>query len=608
MTASIMAYIPSALVSGVSGVAMVPDLANNRYYMPSEATGTHGISQFTGLLSGACTLQKTQAQLGIGAFQDFPMCLTYSGNLITPAGNGSNSIELAQFRAADLTLISTAFSSSSTLAPSSATHLLASSQMVPIRFGRTDGILSTPYAFLTGEVALLTVPGLGLVNLGNTTETGVAVMGRGKITANLGTAYVMGRQTDAFGIYLVTYAPTSLGTAMTRLRGFVPADIDATWTHFSDANGIVYDQTDGHILVGVQTTDAVTNKSYICKLSGTTGDLIWKAAVPYNNSSSSYCFALSSIVNGRFYVVANVFGTGSNVYTINTATGTFTTTLIGNLNTGQGAISEDTNDSILTLATWSQTSTVPNYIGDYMGTGGHHGPFTAWFRLFPAGPTAPLPPAPPPFIVPGAPPVVSLNRAWTFTLDGHTFYVLDLGAQGTFLYDILTSQWTNFCTGAPATNGGPNVQWNFQNGHMWGVRIVGGDLATSDVWEMTPGAVFDNGATEIGHVSTGGLAARSRVSISCDSFRITASFGLLDDVAGSTFNLRFSDDVEATWSPYFTIALTAGDYDNELAWRSLGSFAAPGRIFEISDSGGLIRIDGADAMLNGFDNDKQAQE
>jgi len=183
-----------------------------------------------------------------------------------------------------------------------------------------------------------------------------------------------------------------------------------------------------------------------------------------------------------------------------------------------------------------------------------------------------------------------------------------LGAQGTFLYDILTSQWTNFCTGAPATNGGPNVQWNFQNGHMWGVRIVGGDLATSDVWEMTPGAVFDNGATEIGHVSTGGLAARSRVSISCDSFRITASFGLLDDVAGSTFNLRFSDDVEATWSPYFTIALTAGDYDNELAWRSLGSFAAPGRIFEISDSGGLIRIDGADAMLNGFDNDKQAQE
>jgi len=101
---------------------MVPDLANNRYYMPSEATGTHGISQFTGLLSGACTLQKTQAQLGIGAFQDFPMCLTYSGNLITPAGNGSNSIELAQFRAADLTLISTAFSSSSTLAPSSATH------------------------------------------------------------------------------------------------------------------------------------------------------------------------------------------------------------------------------------------------------------------------------------------------------------------------------------------------------------------------------------------------------------------------------------------------------------------------------------------------------
>ena len=56
-----------------------------------------------------------------------------------------------------------------------------------------------------------------------------------------------------------------------------------------------------------------------------------------------------------------------------------------------------------------------------------------------------------------------------------------------------------------------------------------------------------------------------------------------------------------------TIQLTEGAFDTEIAWRSLGSFMAPGRIFELSDSGGLIRIDGCDAMLNGFDNDTQNQ-
>src|SRR5665213_825321 len=38
------------------------------------------------------------------------------------------------------------------------------------------------------------------------------------------------------------------------------------------------------------------------------------------------------------------------------------------------------------------------------------------------------------------------SRAWSFVLDGHTFYVLDLGTEGTFLYDIDTQQWCQFKT------------------------------------------------------------------------------------------------------------------------------------------------------------------
>lgn len=191
------------------------------------------------------------------------------------------------------------------------------------------------------------------------------------------------------------------------------------------------------------------------------------------------------------------------------------------------------------------------------------------------------------------------SRAWTFVLDGHTFYVLDLGTEGTFLYDTVTNQWCNFSTQ------GFEPQWNFQNGCMWGNRIIGADLLTNDIWEMDPSAVLDEGWRDIAHLVTGGISTRSRVYVANDAVRVSSSIGQLDEVNGSTMLLRYSDDQEETWSDYFEVDLIPDDFDGEIAYRSLGSFMAPGRIFELSDSGGLLRIDGADAFLNGFDNDQE---
>jgi hypothetical protein len=72
-------------------------------------------------------------------------------------------------------------------------------------------------------------------------------------------------------------------------------------------------------------------------------------------------------------------------------------------------------------------------------------------------------------------------------------------------------------------------------------------------------------------------------------------------VNGATLTLRFSDDQGKTWSADYVVTLTQGDYKGEIAYRSLGSFMAPGRIFELSDIGGLIRIDGADLFADEFD-------
>lgn len=193
----------------------------------------------------------------------------------------------------------------------------------------------------------------------------------------------------------------------------------------------------------------------------------------------------------------------------------------------------------------------------------------------------------------------SRSRCWTFTLDGHIFYVLDLGPEGTYLYDKTTKQWCKwYGDGQPG--------WNMKNGTMWGTnRIIGGDAVTDQVWELDPSAVLDEGWRDIPHVVTGGLATRNRVYHSVEAFRVSASAGQLDEVNGTTMTLQYSDDQGQTWSKEFTITLEVADFSQEIAWRSLGSFNAPGRIFQITDIGGLIRIDGANADIDNFDEDTQ---
>jgi hypothetical protein len=190
----------------------------------------------------------------------------------------------------------------------------------------------------------------------------------------------------------------------------------------------------------------------------------------------------------------------------------------------------------------------------------------------------------------------SRTRAWTFVLDGHTFYVLDLGEEGTFLYDISTGQWCEFQTQG-------HTGWNVRNGTVWGTlgRIAGSDQLNALLWEVDPNVHNDEGFRSIEHVVTGGIATRTRVYKSVNQVRVTGSAGVLDDEAGAQFTMRFSDDGGETWSADYIVDLTADDFTGEMVWRSLGSFMAPGRIFEMSDFGGLLRIDGANISITDFD-------
>lgn len=185
-------------------------------------------------------------------------------------------------------------------------------------------------------------------------------------------------------------------------------------------------------------------------------------------------------------------------------------------------------------------------------------------------------------------PGTSASAAWTFVLDGHRFYVLPLGPEGDWAYDTITQEWCQL-----QSQGFPGI--NFTHGCMWGLRVIGGDVLYTYLYELDPNQPNDEAWREIQRKVTGGIATRSRATIGVANFTLTASVG--DDASvDMPISLAFSDDNGVSWSQEFDIPLTDASTQT-LIWSALGSFAAPGRVFRITDMAGPVRLDGADVVL-----------
>ena len=179
------------------------------------------------------------------------------------------------------------------------------------------------------------------------------------------------------------------------------------------------------------------------------------------------------------------------------------------------------------------------------------------------------------------------SRAWVFKKDGHPYYVLHLGVEGTFVYDKLTDKWSNWETAGYG-------QWNMENGWTFDTdQVIAADNQNPIIWKYDPETFQDEEFRTIERAVTGLIALRRRDTLSILGLHLTASVGSgVED--GATLRLRFSDDQGKTWSAWYSLALQEGDFDQVLNLRSLGTAHAPGRVFEIEDYGGLVRIDGAD--------------
>jgi len=200
-------------------------------------------------------------------------------------------------------------------------------------------------------------------------------------------------------------------------------------------------------------------------------------------------------------------------------------------------------------------------------------------------------------------------RAWTFSMDGHDFYVLRLGEDCTLVYDLTTQKWHRWDSKDRTT-------WRAHQGFNWigvakgnylggmATNVVAGDDTFGTLWTLDPNVGVDDGPTDARpdplpytRVVSGGVPMRMRQSPRCNAVFLTVDLDA-PQINNATINLRTSDDNGKTWANRGDITLVSGSYNQELLWRSLGVIRAPGRLFEFTDTGATVRIDDASIRLN----------
>lgn len=237
-------------------------------------------------------------------------------------------------------------------------------------------------------------------------------------------------------------------------------------------------------------------------------------------------------------------------------------------------------------------------------------------------------------------------RTWTYSADGHLFYILNLGDLHTFAYDVTSEQWTSWSNynsdilrqhaGCPVF-ASLEIPYSDSTLLIKSNPVVVGDIYSGTLWVVDPAYRYDDNTdrtavTVIETVFTTGFPARMRETTKCNEVYVTGSVGspslsgpvyLIDGDSGayltdgdggpyltdpampvegltvdgsslSIVTLETSDDNGRTWVSHGSLEINPDEWTFELVWRSLGVIQAPGRIFRFTDYGSLARVDGVD--------------
>lgn len=179
-------------------------------------------------------------------------------------------------------------------------------------------------------------------------------------------------------------------------------------------------------------------------------------------------------------------------------------------------------------------------------------------------------------------------RAWTFTQDDHDFYVLQLGDESTFVFDKLTGQWSKWVS--------PDfVYWRGQDGCAWEGYNVTCDTESGVIWEIDPEGRLDYETDPIRSQVTGQLTERFRNHVNCYMAELSVSEAAPPasiDASTVGITLRTYDSNGLNSVNHGEVPGEAIGDNITVRWYGLGLMQAPGRVFEITDTGYARRVEG----------------
>jgi len=167
--------------------------------------------------------------------------------------------------------------------------------------------------------------------------------------------------------------------------------------------------------------------------------------------------------------------------------------------------------------------------------------------------------------------------AWGFPWQGHVFYCLTIGDEGTFVYDVTTQRW---------------AQWSSYDADRWlpGLGCLGfndepivGDTDTGTLYTLSQEVFTDDGQPIIGLLTFGAPITGFRLMV--NMLRIEMVTGYATETGqGSNpiVNVRFSRDGGEVWGPWRSDSLgLAGNYGKRVKFNRCGQFKGPGMIGEM---------------------------
>ena len=355
-----------------NGTGMVFDWANRALY--AIEIGQTGLVKYN-MNNGAVLASVTLAQQGLAAAGP-----DSSGNIFCPDTVGST-VAMIKYSPALVQIGTFGHDAGSFTDPTTEYPSPSSNNIVCLKSDANylvSGYAANVYALNTDTMAFA---GLAQVLVAGAPSIGCAgpqspasATAYFMTTSDLSLVYITSVTFKAgAGAYDVTSWPTANAyIAVAAVGTILPTAVDPGWSAFTELAAILYDQTDGNLIIVAQGTGG-SHQRYLVKIKSSNASVLWAVPVVQAGRGNG-----SSQNNTRIqFGVLAYYDTDGNVYIINTIAGTLTSTIaIPGLTVGGDLASDDASGDIFVYGNYNAATTgAPTRVN---GSGNYGG---LWGRL-----------------------------------------------------------------------------------------------------------------------------------------------------------------------------------------------------------------------------------